>query len=104
MTAVLYAVHVIAGLIVVAEGLNKLERTDPFEPGLCARARAVVWLKMAGWMLLVIGSGGAVVAPMLPHEPPPCWQDVLVQAGFALLIVRSRLGEGVKVEPAHVKA
>ena len=94
MTPVVYTLHILAGLIVLAEALNKLERTNPFDRDLHGRALVVCWLKMLGWMLLAAGSAGAVAWPML-DEPPPCLQDIFVQVGFALLVVRSRLGENV---------
>ena len=37
--AVLQTLHWLAGLVVFAEGLNKLERTDPLARGLCLRRR-----------------------------------------------------------------
>lgn len=36
--------HWLCGLVVVAEALNKLERTAPCMPGLAPRTRLVAWL------------------------------------------------------------
>lgn len=93
IAAALALLHWLAGLIVLAEALNKLERTDPIAPGLHARARMVVWLKAIAWMLLAIGGGGALITPLLGLERPTL-QDAAVIGGFAVLIIRSRFKEG----------
>lgn len=89
----LLIVHWVSGLVVLAEALNKLERTAPCRPGLAARERATEWLKAIAWALLAIGGAGAVVTPFLPLERPTL-QDVCVVLGFAVLIVRTRVKEG----------
>jgi hypothetical protein len=101
---VLLAVHWLAGFTVLAEGLNKLHRTDPLAAGLTTRQRVVVWLKAFAWILLVLGAGGAVVRPVVvtAHQggiaqlliDRVSLVDVCVLAGFAVLILRSRLKEG----------
>jgi hypothetical protein len=100
MTTALYTVHILAGLIVLAEALNKLERSNPFDPGLHGRALVVCWLKMLGWALLAAGSAGAAAAPVL-DDCRPSVSAVCVQVGFALLVVRSRLGEKIKGQQAQ---
>lgn len=102
-------VHLVAGLIVLAEALNKLERADLFDGrrGL-AKLGALRWLvlpwrwrrvhvaqvlKACGWAALAIGAGGALATPLV-HLPPPTLQDAAVLGGFALLIIRSRVKEG----------
>lgn len=102
-------IHFAAGLIVVAEALNKLHRIDLFggQRGLLARLAALAWLvtpwrwrrvrvvlvlKALGWALLAMGGGGALATPLL-HLAPPSLQAVAVISGFALLIVRSRFKE-----------
>ena len=85
--------HWLAGLIVVAEALNKLERTDPLAPGLTLRERLVDALKALAWALLAIGGGGAVITPLLRLEAPTL-QDASVLLGFAVFIVRTRIKEG----------
>lgn len=85
--------HWVAGLIVLAEALNKLERTAPFAPGLSLRKRVVDLLKAAAWGLLATGAAGALATPFL-HLPAPALQDACVIGGFALLIVRTRINEG----------
>lgn len=85
--------HWLAGLVVAAEALNKLERTDPLRLGLTPRQRAVVLAKTLAWCLLAIGAGGALITPLL-HLERPTLQDTAVISGFALLIIRSRFKEG----------
>ena len=112
MMNILSALHMLCGLIVLAEALNKLERSDLFS-GRCSprarlaalayvllpwrwtRAHLVLTLKVAGWACLAIGGAGALATPML-HLKQPTIQDLAVIGGFALLIVRSRIREGVK--------
>ena len=105
----LQILHFAAGVIVLAEALNKLERTAPCRPGLTPRERATEWLKALAWSLLALGGAGAVIAPALPFlsvQEPSAWQpyllpaqtptlpDVCVIVGFAVLIVRTRVKEG----------
>jgi len=102
--------HWIACVVVLAEALNKLERADLFagRSGLLQRLAAFGWLllplrwrrehivkvfKIAGWSLLAMGAAGGLIAPFINLHPPSS-QDVAVIAGFALLIVRSRIKEG----------
>lgn len=86
-------VHWLSGAIVLAEALNKLERTAPCRPGLTARERITDWLKAIAWALLALGGAGAVITPLLPLEQPTL-QDACVLLGFAVLIVRTRVKEG----------
>lgn len=93
----LQLIHFTAGLLVLAEALNKLERTAPLRPGLKPRERATEWLKAVAWSLLALGGAGAVIAPALPFLLPaqtPTLPDVCVIVGFAVLIVRTRVKEG----------
>jgi len=89
----LAGLHWLAGLIVVAESLNKLERTAPFAPGLSHHQRIAAWLKAAAWLLLSAGGAGALVTPLMRLEPPTL-QDVAMIVGFAILIIRTRFKEG----------
>lgn len=91
-TASLYLIHTLAGLVVLAEALNKLERTHPFARGLSARERAVVWLKTLGWAGLALGGAGAAGSWFL-YASAPSFGEVSTMLGFALLVVRSRVGE-----------
>lgn len=93
MTAALYLIHWLAGLVVLAEALNKLERVDPLAAGLTPRTRLVDSLKAVAWLLLALGAGGALITPLLGLAPATL-QDVAVLAGFAVLIVRTRVKEG----------
>lgn len=87
------AVHWTAGVIVLAEAINKCERCDPLAPRLSPRARLVDALKAAAWFLLALGGLGAIASPLLSSRPPTL-QDACVIAGFAVLIVRTRVKEG----------
>lgn len=81
-----------AGVVVLTEALNKLERTEPCRKGLCTRERAAEWLKALAWALLALGGAGAVVTPLIPLAQPTA-QDACVMVGFAVLIVRTRVKE-----------
>lgn len=106
LLAAAMALHWLAGLVVLAEGLNKLERTAPLQPGLSLRARSIALLKACAWVLLVIGAGGAVVRPFVAVAigydltagavlliDRPSLVDLCFTGGFAILILRSRLKE-----------
>lgn len=85
--------HWVSGFIVLAEALNKLERTSPLATGLTHRARLTSVLKALAWALLAIGGAGALITPLLQLEAPTL-QDACVLLGFAVLIVRTRIKEG----------
>lgn len=99
-------IHLLAGLLVVAEALNKLERTNPCAPALTSRQRLVAVLKAVAWVLLALAGAGAVAAPVLlavgvqSHDLPllrlerPLLGETLMMLGFAVLIVRTRVKEG----------
>lgn len=93
------ALHWLAGVVVLAEALNKLERACPLTPGLTRRMRLVVWLKTLGWTALAIGSGAAVFLPLLAGGGYLQWlrpmTDTAVLIGFALLIIRTRVREAL---------
>lgn len=106
MTA-LQIVHWLASLIVLAEALNKLERTAPCAPGMTPHQRLVDSLKALAWCLLALGAGGGLIAPALLHlgvQPDayrelmrlerPTLAETAVMAGFATLIIRTRVKEG----------
>lgn len=93
MTELLQLVHWVSGVVVLAEALNKLERTQPLRRGLCRRERATEWLKAIAWALLALGGARAFITPFLPLEKPTL-QDMCVVLGFAVLIVRTRIKEG----------
>ena len=97
MNTALHILLALAAVIVVAEGLNKLDRTNPLEEGLCTRARACAWLKGLAWLLLTLGAGiylfeiafGASLDSVLARQAGP-----LVLLGFAVLVIRTRVKEG----------
>ena len=103
MTA-LQILHWLSALIVLAEALNKLERTAPCAPGLTQHERLVNSLKAVAWCLLALGAGGGLIAPALLHlgvQPDayrelmrPTLAETAVMLGFAVLIVRTRVKEG----------
>lgn len=86
-------IHWTAGLVILAEALNKLERCNPLARGLSPRERLVDALKALAWGLLALAGGGAIVTPLLPLEAPTL-QDTALAAGFATLIIRTRFEEG----------
>jgi len=96
------AIHWLAGLIVLAEALNKLESTDVLPAltttGLTIRTRLATILKAAAWGLLALGSAWAVITPLLRLETPTL-KDACVMAGFAVLIVRTRVKETIDGQP-----
>lgn len=112
MTAIqstLQMLHLVAGLVVLVEALNKLERTAPFAPGMTTHQRVVDGLKALAWALLAVGAGGALAGPFLQPmalpvgasqlvayiaQPVPSLADVCVLGGFAILIIRTRVKEG----------
>lgn len=106
MSTTLHILHWLAGFIVLAEALNKLERTAPFAAGLSRHVRLVQGLKALAWALLASGAAGAVALPLLAAlgmplfaaplapRPVPTFGETAVMAGFAVLIVRTRVKEG----------
>lgn len=89
MNSLLLLLHWAAAFVIIAEALNKLERTDPFDRRLCRRARVVAWLGVTAWTALALGSAGILVAPMLSFVWP-LTPDVAVVWGLALWIISMR--------------
>lgn len=85
--------HWLAALVILAEALNKAERTDPRRDGLTPRERAAEWLKAAAWVLLAMGGAGVLVSPLLSAAHRQL-ADACIALGFATLIVRTRVKEG----------
>lgn len=107
MSAAIQMVHVLAGLVVLAEALNKLERCAPFAHGLTSHDRLVDGLKALAWFLLALGAAGALAAPVLramglpvdaggefSRLERPTLAETMILAGFAVLIIRTRVKEG----------
>ncbi len=106
MTA-LQILHWLAALVVLAEALNKLERTAPCAPGMTPHQRVVNWLKALAWCLLALGASCGLAAPALLHlgvRPDvygelmrlacPTLAETTIMVGFAVLIIRTRVKEG----------
>lgn len=107
MNTLLQVLHVLAGLVVLAEALNKLERCDPLAAGINFRERLSEILKAIAWFLLGLGSGGAVIAPILlamgvkaddlqafVRLGKPTLGETCALLGFAVLVIRTRVKEG----------
>jgi hypothetical protein len=106
MNFTLEVIYWIAGFIVLAEALNKLERTSPCARGLTPHQRVVDGLKALAWTLLAIGAGGAVATPLLAlmginnlnlplmRPGPPTFESTAILLGSAVLIIRTRVKEG----------
>lgn len=106
MNTLIQTVHWVAGFIVLAEALNKLERTNPCACMLSMRERITETLKGIAWLFLAMGAGGAVATPALlwlgvQSADAPLLRlesatlaETSVLFGFAVLIVRTRVKEG----------
>lgn len=84
-----------AAFVILAESLNKLERTQ-FRTifGLPLRQQAALILKIAAWLLLAWGSGGVLADFLHFTNNPPDMREACFLLGFAVLIVRTRVKEG----------
>lgn len=103
---VLHLIHWVCAFIIMAEALNKMERTAPFARGLTVCERIVDIMKAIAWALMALGAGGVLISPAL--EPlrvqasayqalahtAPSLAEVCMMGGFALLIIRTRFKEG----------
>ncbi len=104
MNTVICLLYWLSSVVVLAEALNKLERTTPFATGMVARDRLIDGLKALAWSLLALGSAGALVGPLMfsmgvceewvQKLCQPGMHDAATMVGFALLIVRTRVKEG----------
>lgn len=82
-------IYWLAAVIIVAEALNKLERTCPLRRGLTLRQRITEILKAAAWLTLAAGGISTFAKPTAPTLSELC-----LALGFATLIVRTRVKEG----------
>lgn len=89
MSALLF----VLGVIVLAEALNKLERTCPCARGITPHQRLLAWLKAIAWLLLAWAGAGALVGPFF-GQAPPTLRELAMFGGFTTLIVRTRFKEG----------
>lgn len=98
MNTLMQILLALCALVVVAEGLNKMERAAPRATGLTPRQRVSEWLKGLAWCLLTLGAGIYLAAVVLHvaglFDLLARWAGPLVLAGFAVLIVRTRVKEG----------
>lgn len=102
MITAINIVHWFAGLIILAEALNKLEYCDPLKKGLSSYARLIDVLKALAWSFLALGAAGVVVSPAMGmvgdgRHAMPGWladlADTAALLGFMLLIIRTRVRE-----------
>jgi hypothetical protein len=101
---IVHFIQTAAALIVLAEALNKLQRTDVFDGqhGAWRRIARLRWVlmpwrwsmrrvdlvfKLLGWAAIALGAAGEFVAP-------PTMHGTCAVLGVAFLIVRKRMGEG----------
>lgn len=89
MSALLF----VLGVVVLAEALNKLERTSPCAHGITPHQRLLAWLKAIAWLLLAWAGAGALVGPFF-GQAPPTLRELAMFGGFTTLIVRTRFKEG----------
>lgn len=89
MSALLF----VLGVFVLAEALNKLERTRPCARGITPHQRLLAWLKAIAWLLMAWAGAAALVGPFF-GQPPPSLRELAMFAGFTVLIVRTRFKEG----------
>lgn len=89
MSALLF----VLGVVVLAEALNKLERTCPCARGITPHQRLLAWLKAIAWLLLAWAGAGALVGPFF-GQAPPTMRELAMFGGFTTLIVRTRFKEG----------
>lgn len=89
MSALLFAL----GVVVLAEALNKLERTCPCARGITPHQRLLAWLKAIAWLLLAWAGAGALLGPFF-GQAPPTLRELAMFGGFTTLIVRTRFKEG----------
>lgn len=85
----------VAAVVVMAEGLNKLERTDLSRKVLAASTRVEIAggvLRAIGWLCLVLAGGGVLFVGQVPREYLEAGY-VLAVVGSACLVVRGRLEE-----------
>ena len=87
----------VSAVVILAEALNKIERTAPRCRGLSRRLRWAEWLKAVAWSLLATGSAlymGAVLFGDAVWAGWSAWAGPFVLMGFAVLVVRTRVKEG----------
>lgn len=98
MSNAIHFLHWLAALVVLAESLNKLERSTIKLNCVMSTPCLLDWLKVSAWMLFALGSAGEVAAPFFPSIDVVGRDlgEALVTVGFALLIIRTRATEGDK--------
>lgn len=75
-------IHALAGLIVLAEALRRLEHAKPAGPGLTWRQRGIQALCALAWLALAVSAALAVAGPALGWAGPPiCWAGIALSMG-----------------------
>lgn len=84
-----------AAFVILAESLNKLERSQ-FRAifGRPLRQQVTQLLKIVAWLLLAWGSGGVLADFLNFTNNRPDMREACFLLGFAVLIVRTRVKEG----------
>ena len=104
MSTALPILHALAALVILAEASFKAELSNPCKSGLCPRNRALEALKSLAWVLLAFGAGASLMMPLLSSAlassqdyllPMPSLQNTAVMVGLAVLIIRTRIKEGL---------
>jgi hypothetical protein len=85
LEVILASINWVAGVVVVAEALNKLERLN-FRKGL----RLSLAVEFLAWFALAISGGGAVIHPLLDVRGAHSFADVCALAGLATVILHCR--------------
>lgn len=80
----------LAGIITVAESMNKLERINFRISSLKDRPRLL--LKTLAWLGVCIGGSCAIISPLI-NMATSRWQDVVLLLGVACLLISNRLKE-----------
>lgn len=87
----------VSAFVILAEALNKIERSNPRCRQLSPRLRLAELLKALAWSLLALGSAlylGAVLFGAAAWHGMTVWAGPLVLIGFAVLVIRTRVKEG----------
>lgn len=98
IAAMLGLLALIAAPAVFVEGINKLERSAPFHPGLPVKVRALELMRVAAWLCQTLAAGGIVMGMLIGPVPAQPLLALAV-AGTGLHVIRARLQEVIEVAP-----